>query len=85
MALSWSLEGSDPEPGLGLASALSTFWYMRGFWSEGRAWLEEALAGTPGNRAEARAKALRGLARLAVEQGDFGRAETSAEEALALY
>jgi tetratricopeptide (TPR) repeat protein len=84
-ALSRSLEGEDQGLGLGLASALSYFWLVRGFWSEGRGWLEEALAGNAGDRAEARAKALRGLARLAVEQGDHERAVASAEEALALY
>jgi predicted ATPase/Flp pilus assembly protein TadD len=84
-ALSRSLEGEDPELGLRLASALSYFWNVRGYWSEGRGWLEEALAGNTETPSEARAKALRGLARLAVEQGDYERAETSAEEALSLY
>ena len=85
-ALSRSLEGEDLEElGLRLANALSYFWFVRGYWSEGRGWLEEALAGNTGDQAEARAKALRVLASLAVEQGDYGRAETSAEEALALY
>ena len=84
-ALSWSLEGEDPELGLRLANALSYFWFVRGYWSEGRGWLEEALAGNAGALPEARAKALRVLASLAVEQGDFGRGETSAQEALTLY
>ena len=84
-ALSRSLEGEDPELGLRLANALSYFWFVRGYWSEGRGWLEEALAGNAGDQAEARAKALRVLANLAVEQGDYERAETSAEEALALF
>ena len=84
-ALSWSLEGEDPELGLRLANALSYFWFVRGYWSEGRGWLEEALAGNAGALPEARAKALRVLASLAVEQGDFGRGGTSAQEALTLY
>ncbi len=84
-ALSRSLEGEDPELTLGLAGALSHFWYLRGYWSEGRAWLEEALAGNTEAPAPARAKALWGLARLAVEQDDYGQVETSAQEALVLY
>ena len=84
-ALSWSLEGEDPELGLRLAGALSHFWFVRGYWSEGRGWLEEALEGNIGALPEARAKALRVLASLAVEQGDFERGGTSAEEALTLY
>src|SRR5215210_2798582 len=72
-ALSRSLEGEDHELGLRLGGALSWFWLVRGFWSEGRRWLEEELAGNAGDRAEARAKALRVLARLALEQGDYER------------
>jgi predicted ATPase/class 3 adenylate cyclase len=85
-ALSRSLEGEGLEElGLRLANALSYFWFVRGYWSEGRGWLEEALAKNAAAQPEARAKALRVLAALVVEQGDFGQAETSAEEALALY
>jgi len=66
-----------------LAGALRYFWFLRGHWSEGRGWLEEALAANAG--ASVRAKALGGLAKLAVEQGDHERAETAAGEALALH
>src|SRR3712207_6260881 len=37
VALFWSL-------GQGIGAALGEFWYLRGYWSEGRRWLEEALA-----------------------------------------
>ena len=84
-ALSRSLEGEDPELGLRLASALLHFWFLRGYWSEGRAWLEEALAGNTEAPAPARAKALAGLAGLALEQTDYGLGETYAQESLALY
>ena len=66
-----------------MAGALRYFWFLRGHWSEGRGWLEEALAANAG--ASVRAKALGGLAKLAVEQGDHERAETAAGEALALH
>jgi predicted ATPase len=42
-ALGWALAGGDLEAGIRLASALWPFWYMRGYGSEGRKWLEEAL------------------------------------------
>jgi predicted ATPase/class 3 adenylate cyclase/Flp pilus assembly protein TadD len=84
-ALSWSLGGADAELGLRLAGALWYFWSFRGYFSEGRGWLEEAIAGNVKAPPMARARALRGLASLAVDQGDYERAGTSAEEALALY
>jgi predicted ATPase len=44
-ALGWALgrEGADAELGLRLATALEQFWRIRGYWSEGRQWLERAL------------------------------------------
>jgi predicted ATPase len=53
-ALAWTLGGGDPETGLKLAGALSPFWYSRGHLSEGRAWLDRALAHTRGVAVAAR-------------------------------
>ncbi len=43
-ALRWTIETRDGEKGLRLAAALWRFWFTHGFLTEGRAWLEEALA-----------------------------------------
>jgi predicted ATPase/DNA-binding XRE family transcriptional regulator len=43
-ALSWSLESGKSERALELAGALGYFWELRGYWSEGRKWLDDALA-----------------------------------------
>ena len=43
-ALSWALERKEVEVALRLGGALWWFWWMRGHNSEGRRWLEEALA-----------------------------------------
>jgi non-specific serine/threonine protein kinase len=82
-ALKWAGAAASPvrSPGtmLRLAGALSRFWYLRGTWSEGRAWLGQALAEPlPENPAEsdpqglwrARAWALAGLAWLMDENGE---------------
>src|SRR5262249_37910428 len=46
------------EAALRLATALWTFWNVRGHWTEGRSWLEGALAASPTAPAARRAPAL---------------------------
>jgi predicted ATPase/class 3 adenylate cyclase len=82
-ALSWMLESEEAEPGMRLAGALWQFWDMRGYYGEGRRWLEEALA-KDGRASAVRAKALEGVGWLADLQGDIDRAVAAAEEGLSL-
>jgi predicted ATPase/DNA-binding CsgD family transcriptional regulator len=82
-ALSWALERGEPELGLHLAVAFWWFWEARGYFGEGRRWLEQALA--KGSRASsARARALDGVGHLALELGEVDRAVAAAEEGLKL-
>jgi predicted ATPase/DNA-binding CsgD family transcriptional regulator len=82
-ALSWALERGEPELGLHLAVAFWWFWEARGYFDEGRRWLEQALA--KGSRASsARAKALDGVGHLALNLGNVDRAVAAAEEGLKL-
>jgi len=84
-ALSWSLErGEDAELGLRMGAALGEFWYLRGYFGEGRRWLEEALAKASQAPAAARARALFRVSWLAFLQGDFDRAQDASEEGLGL-
>jgi non-specific serine/threonine protein kinase len=90
-ALKWALDGGGIEAGLRLAGALARFWYLRGYWAEGRDWLQRLLSQreaegmaaleAAAHLRRARAKALYGAAWLAnedaSEQGLY-------EEALAL-
>ena len=96
-ALSWSLEPARDEEGeqstvdgreiaLRLAGALWTFWWARGHRSEGRTFLERALAAREGIEASSiGAKALHAAAHLAFVQSDYERAETLFEGSLELY
>jgi predicted ATPase len=43
-ALAWSLESGKSDRALQLAGALVYFWELRGYWSEGQKWLDDALA-----------------------------------------
>jgi predicted ATPase/DNA-binding SARP family transcriptional activator/DNA-binding CsgD family transcriptional regulator len=83
-ALSWSIQHDEVELALRLGGALRWFWYMAGYYSEGRSWLEAALGKEGPASAEARIKALDGVGSLAGTQGDLDRAESAAEEGLDL-
>jgi predicted ATPase/class 3 adenylate cyclase len=65
---------------LRLASALSQFWLVRGRLTEGRRWLEDALAEYPAQDL-LRAKTLWALSHLACFAGDYDRASDAAGEA----
>jgi len=86
-AMQWSLEqtGSGREMALRLGVALRPFWNSRGYYSEGRNFLERALVSSDGLEASIRARALYAAARLNQVQGHFDRAEALCEESLALY
>jgi predicted ATPase len=83
-ALSRSLEWGEPELALRLAGALGWFWRGRGFYGEGRRWIEAALEKSSVTPATIRAKALGVASFLAVNQGDMDRAQAAAEEGLRL-
>jgi predicted ATPase/class 3 adenylate cyclase len=83
-ALSWAIEHEEAELALRLGGALRWFWFMEGYYGEGRRWLEAALGKDRGAAAEARARALEGVGWLASGQGDFDRAQAVAEEGLKL-
>jgi predicted ATPase/DNA-binding SARP family transcriptional activator/DNA-binding CsgD family transcriptional regulator len=93
-ALAWMF-AHEPSPdsergelGLHLSGALWRFWYIHGHLSEGRRWLETALASDSGVTAEphaVRAGALKGAGVLTYMQGDHTAAIALYEESLALY
>jgi predicted ATPase/transcriptional regulator with XRE-family HTH domain len=88
-ALAWSLEQNDTKTALRLAGALFEFWHIRGYASEGRHWLGDALA-AEGNTGPLlhnpwRAKAFLGNGVLACFQGDYATAQASLEESLRIY
>jgi predicted ATPase len=83
-ALTWALERIEVEVALRMGGALSWFWSVRGYQSEGRRWLEEALAMDGRGSPEVRAMALAGAGVLAEEQGDLDRAKEACQEGLEL-
>jgi predicted ATPase/DNA-binding SARP family transcriptional activator len=83
-ALAWALQ-NDPDVALRLGGALWRYWLAHGYLTEGRRWLEEAIAGVPRQRdgvpgfahapdRPGRTKALFGAGVLATHQSDYARA-----------
>jgi len=83
-ALSWASERNEAEVALRMGGALWGFWSVRGYYSEGRRWLEEALAIDGRVSSELRAMALAGVGALALDQGDLDRVQEVCEEGLQL-
>ena len=83
-ALAWA-DRSDPELALRIAVGLLEFWLSRCHFEEGLAWLERALASSPGAGSPLRARALHSAAFLALGCGDAERCMALGEESLALY
>jgi non-specific serine/threonine protein kinase len=88
-ALRWGqITGNSGGAALRLAGALVWFWYFRGYLSEGRSWLEGALARAGGGAAVApavRAKALGAAGALACLQGEYTLARERLEASLRLW
>ncbi|MCD6032653.1 MAG: hypothetical protein K0S78_4835 [Thermomicrobiales bacterium] len=82
-ALTWAL-AHQPQDALRLAGALAYFWFLRGDFAEGAAWLERALAADDGANPAARARALFGAATIALFHRANGQAEALLDEAEAL-
>ena len=85
-ALEWSLRPPAAErPGLRLAVALWRFWWVRGYLSEGRRWLEQALGLVSSDPPARRARALQRVGILARSQGDWVAARERLEAGLELF
>lgn len=85
VALSWCAQNTDSgDQGLRLASALTIFWFVRGFYVEGLDHLGRALATSGSDPSRARAGALWGVGLLATLVGDHERAGASLDESLAM-
>jgi predicted ATPase/DNA-binding SARP family transcriptional activator len=96
-ALAWSLESGKSESTLRLAGALYYFWLLRGYFSEGHKWLDDALALTERKQGEGlsagethadmarRAKVLYGAAWLQMGTMNLKSARKKAEGSLRLW
>ena len=82
-AIRWSLDAGDAETALQLCVFLARFWLERGYLSEGRLWLDEALA-ADAEGSPTRARALTASGVLSHYQADYDHAEELCGSALEL-
>ncbi|HVF99773.1 MAG TPA: tetratricopeptide repeat protein, partial [Chloroflexia bacterium] len=82
--LDWSLANGEAALGVRLAGAIWRFWWMRGYITEGRRWLDMALTKVPGRTAD-RARAAYGASILAKVQGDSATSIRLEAESLGIY
>jgi predicted ATPase/DNA-binding CsgD family transcriptional regulator len=85
-ALRWFSSHGEYVLALRLAVALGYFWWVRGYYSEGRRFLEELVGRAPGGSTAARTRALAfsWLGVLLLFQGEMRRARTVLDGALAV-
>jgi non-specific serine/threonine protein kinase len=81
--LAWAIDHGEAETAQRLVASIVWFWYVRGYFTEGRSWAERALTRGP-TPIVVRAKALSVTGWIAFEQGDDQRAIELLTEGLAL-
>jgi predicted ATPase/DNA-binding XRE family transcriptional regulator/Tfp pilus assembly protein PilF len=85
VALAWHIAHEEGvEPALWMAGLLWRFWSMRGHWTEGQRWLEQALSRRAGAASVHRWITLHGAGNLSFDLGEYTRAKAYYEESLAL-
>ncbi|HYO49039.1 MAG TPA: tetratricopeptide repeat protein [Chloroflexia bacterium] len=84
-ALRWTLDRGDVQTAARIAGEMWRFWWVRSFFNEGRAWLDEVLGQSHSIDVSLKATVLRGAGTLAHVQGDFRQGQLLFEESLALY
>ncbi len=85
-ALERLVKSGEAELALRLCGALWRFWFRRGYWDEGRRWLQAALD-LPAEHVQpaTRARALSAAAELAAYQSDCAEAHLLLEQSIVLY
>jgi tetratricopeptide (TPR) repeat protein len=84
-ALRWAIDHGEGEIALRIAGSLGIFWERRGYLTEGRRWLGQALALGSGDNPATRATALYSSGILALRQRDHIEADRLLQESRALY
>lgn len=86
VALRWAIDSGNADAALRLSGALWVFWGERGYWNEGREWLEEATRLEGAEQAPGFARSILGLGWIISYQGeDQAPAEACMRKSLEAY
>ena len=85
MALTWALKHNNSEKALSLSGILGWFWNTLGYYSEGREWLNKALALPNKPLMPARALTLSSAGWMAMQQDDYEIAQAYMNESVSIY
>src|SRR5262249_46856479 len=84
-ALAWALQARAIEQGLRIVGALYWFWWLRGYWSEGREWSLQFISQPEAQaRTYARAQGVGAAGYFTAELGDPGASEAYFRECIAI-
>ena len=76
-ALEWLIDRKETELAARFCAALGWFWYLKGYWSEGRRWIDAVLELSDGETStKAQARMLYSAGNLAYYQDDYQTART---------
>lgn len=85
-ALTWSMTTeTEAEAGLQMSTDLWRYWEARGYFEEGRRWLEQGLQHAPAAEPILRARSLGCAGSLAYREGEWSAAVTLATQSLQIY
>ena len=84
-AIRWAIDAGEMDIVAGICGALTNFWRVRGYMSEGRSWLDKVLAHESDISPLPLATALRGAGTLACYQGDYQAAISLHERSVAIF
>jgi tetratricopeptide (TPR) repeat protein len=84
-ALRWLLDSGELDMASRLEMALTVFWWVQGYGSEARRWSDELLSREATLQPAARARAHLGSGLAAAWEGDYGRAVSLLEQAVAEF
>jgi excisionase family DNA binding protein len=82
--LTWLAGNGETDLAASIVASAWHFWFVRGYWPEGRSWMDQAVVWSAGNETIKRLRILNGSVCFALIQGDIARAGELETESILL-